>query len=297
MHTSGTERRKSSRQKLTSQQTISVRIESGDHADHPLLATVSDASDTGLAIKVPLPLTIGSKVLLTGVVLLGSSRRKLDAAPARVAHCNRNGTGFLIGLALTSAGDRSEHQRSTAPSDDLESDYYDILQLSPKADPDTLHRVYRLLAQRYHPDNLETGNEEQFRAVHEAYRVLSDPEKRAGYDTTLTRTRQLRWKIFDQPAAAQGKEAEKRKRTGVLSLLYAQRLNQPQQPAMSIPELEDLLGCPREHLEFTLWYLREAGCIARGDNGRFTITMKGVDAAEVDTVPSLPKDRLLSAVQ
>ena len=37
-------------------------------------------------------------------------------------------------------------------------DYYDVLQVSPSAEPDTIHRVYRLLAQRFHPDNKETGN-------------------------------------------------------------------------------------------------------------------------------------------
>ena len=36
-------------------------------------------------------------------------------------------------------------------------DYYETLQISPNADPDTIHRVYRLLAQRFHPDTQETG--------------------------------------------------------------------------------------------------------------------------------------------
>ena len=61
-------------------------------------------------------------------------------------------------------------------------DYYEILQISPNAEPETVHRVFRLLAQRYHPDNAETGNEAQFRVLNEAYRVLSDPEQRARYD-------------------------------------------------------------------------------------------------------------------
>src|SRR6476660_2282787 len=43
-------------------------------------------------------------------------------------------------------------------------------------------RVYRLLAQRYHPDNLETGNAAKFRLIHEAYSVLSDPDARVKYD-------------------------------------------------------------------------------------------------------------------
>jgi len=38
-----------------------------------------------------------------------------------------------------------------------EPDYYEILQISVNAEPDTVHRVYRLLAQRFHPDNKERG--------------------------------------------------------------------------------------------------------------------------------------------
>ena len=63
-------------------------------------------------------------------------------------------------------------------------DYYEILQISPNAEPDTIHRVYRLLAQRLHPDNAATGNEVQFRALSEAYQVLSNPEQRARYDVS-----------------------------------------------------------------------------------------------------------------
>jgi DnaJ-class molecular chaperone len=61
-------------------------------------------------------------------------------------------------------------------------DYYETLQISANAEPDTIHRVYRLLAPRFHPDNLETGDESRFRAITEAYHILIDPEKRAQYD-------------------------------------------------------------------------------------------------------------------
>ena len=47
-------------------------------------------------------------------------------------------------------------------ADDKPIDYYDLLQVSSTAEPETIHRVYRLLAQRYHPDNQETGNEGAF---------------------------------------------------------------------------------------------------------------------------------------
>ena len=36
-------------------------------------------------------------------------------------------------------------------------DFYEVLQISPNADPDTVQRVFRLLAQLFHPDNTEQG--------------------------------------------------------------------------------------------------------------------------------------------
>ncbi|HUA85623.1 MAG TPA: J domain-containing protein [Bryobacteraceae bacterium] len=159
-------------------------------------------------------------------------------------------------------------------------DYYEILQLSPTAELETVHRVYRILAQRYHPDNSETGNVEIFRVVSEAYQVLSEPERRAAYDVQHREHRRLAWRIFDQSSSTQGVEAERRKRHGVLSLLYRKRIVQPDQPSMTLKDFEDLLGVPREHLEFTLWYLKESQCVQRTDNGRYFITLKGVDLAE-----------------
>ena len=64
------------------------------------------------------------------------------------------------------------------------TDYYELLQISPNAEPETIHRVYRLLAQRFHPDNKETGDARRFRTIHEAYTVLTDPEKRAQCTTS-----------------------------------------------------------------------------------------------------------------
>ncbi|HVO97410.1 MAG TPA: J domain-containing protein [Bryobacteraceae bacterium] len=159
-------------------------------------------------------------------------------------------------------------------------DYYETMQISPNADLDTIHRVYRILAQRFHPDNQETGNVEVFRDLTEAYRVLSDPEQRAAFDIAHREARRITWQIFDQTTSSQGVEAERRKRSGVLSLLYRKRLVQPDQPAMSIRDFEEFLAVPKEHLEFTLWYLKEGQFVTRSDNGRYTITLAGVDLAE-----------------
>lgn len=159
-------------------------------------------------------------------------------------------------------------------------DYYETLEISPNANLETVHRVYRILAQRFHPDNRETGDPEQFRVLTEAYRVLSDPEKRAAFDIEHRTTRRITWKIFDQTTAANSIEAERRKRSGILSMLYRKRVVQPDQPAMNLKDFEELLGVPKEHLEFTLWYLKEGQCVVRSDNGRYAITLKGVELAE-----------------
>jgi curved DNA-binding protein CbpA len=159
-------------------------------------------------------------------------------------------------------------------------DYYELMQISPNADSDTVHRVYRILAQRFHPDNHDSGDAQIFRQITEAYKTLGDSTERAAYDVKHKEARRLNWKIFDQPHVAHGIASERRKRHGVLEVLYRKRTMQPDQPAMSLKELEDLLGVPKEHLEFTIWYLKEGQYVTRGDNGRVTITLRGVDLAE-----------------
>jgi curved DNA-binding protein CbpA len=160
------------------------------------------------------------------------------------------------------------------------ADYYEILQLSRNAHPETIQRVFRMLAARYHPDNQETGDPDVFREVVEAARVLSDPQLRAAYDARLGVENQNRFKIFETWKTSRGVEAEKRKRKGILALLYGRRMTDTHQPSLNLPNLEEMLGVPREHLEFSLWFLRESKLIKRSDNNRFEITCEGVLVAE-----------------
>lgn len=169
-----------------------------------------------------------------------------------------------------------------ARMDAEEADYYEVLQVSRNADIDTIHRIFHLLAQRYHPDNRETGNDLHFRRVVEAHAVLSHAERRAAYDVRLLAQEKSRLKIFDSLESTQGVQAEIRKRKGILRLLYTKRLTDPHQPAMRGRELQDLLGCPIEHLEFSLWFLKESKQITRADNNQFEITYQGVEAFEAE---------------
>jgi curved DNA-binding protein len=62
-------------------------------------------------------------------------------------------------------------------------DYYKIMDLPRTASPEEIKRAYRRLARKYHPDvSKESGTEERFKDINEAYAVLKDPKKRAAYD-------------------------------------------------------------------------------------------------------------------
>ena len=258
---------------------------------HVCKATLVDTSDQGIGLRATTAIPPGSLITFHATKgLLG-----LELPPeARVCWCVPLGDGsHRLGLSFN----LDDESYSTAPvGEDDPIDHYEILQVNPKADADTIHRCYRMLAQRYHPDNQETGNESMFRLVLKAFRVLSDPAQRAAFDLRHRALQRARLRLFEGSDETRGAEAEKRKRQGILHLLYQKRLTNPEHPGMSIFDLEDLLTCPREHLEFALWYLKEAGAVQRSDNNRYAITFKGVDMAESLPAPfTIPEDRLLPA--
>ncbi len=62
-------------------------------------------------------------------------------------------------------------------------DYYEVLGVPRDAEPKAIKDAFRKLALRYHPDrSQEPDAEERFKEIAEAYAVLGDPKKRAGYD-------------------------------------------------------------------------------------------------------------------
>ncbi len=156
-------------------------------------------------------------------------------------------------------------------------DYYEILQCSPRADNETIERVFRHLANRYHPDNRDSGNSEKFAELVEAHDILADPAQRAAYDVRYDRVREARWKIFDQDNASSEIANDARLRLAVLSLLYVARRNNHLEPGVGTVELERVLNTPLEHLEFQMWYLRETNAVERLTSGHFAITAQGVD--------------------
>ena len=60
------------------------------------------------------------------------------------------------------------------------ADYYNTLGVAKQASADEIKRAYRKLASQHHPD--KGGDTKKFQEIEEAYRILSDPDKRAQYD-------------------------------------------------------------------------------------------------------------------
>jgi len=71
-----------------------------------------------------------------------------------------------------------------AAKDLYEKDFYAILGVDKKASGDEIKKKYRSLAREFHPDKTKGDDalEEKFKAVSEAYDILSDSKKRAEYD-------------------------------------------------------------------------------------------------------------------
>jgi curved DNA-binding protein len=162
----------------------------------------------------------------------------------------------------------------------LFEDYYEDLQISPNADFETIERVYRLLAKRYHPDNHQTGKVEKFEIITKAYKVLSHPEKRTAYDIAYEKGKKTAWKMFSEKSYAEGFENDKLIRHHILSVLYAERRQNPSHSGVGLWRLEKLLKWPEKILEFHVWYLKEKSWIERTDSGGFAITAGGVDEVE-----------------
>jgi hypothetical protein len=158
--------------------------------------------------------------------------------------------------------------------------------------PFSLHQTQLTPLVMNHKLNRLAGNSGKFNMLVQAYEVLSHPEQRAAYDLKYDTERALQNEVFEEALPLEGVDADRRIQQGILSLLYVTRRRNASRSGMGIMQLERLLGCAEQHMEFHIWYLKEKGRIERTETGEFAITAEGIDSA-ADQDMLLRKDRLL----
>lgn len=176
-------------------------------------------------------------------------------------------------------------------------DYYELMQISPNAEFETIQRVYRMLAARWHPDNPETGDADKFHMLQTAHNVLAKAESRATYDLHRQTQKLKPLSVFLSKDFAIGIDGEANRRLGLLCLLYNRRRSAPDEPGVSLLDVESLMAVPREHLIFTLWYLGEKSCVRRDEQSNYVITAEGIDYVESNLSSNEVLHKLLKAAE
>ncbi len=172
-------------------------------------------------------------------------------------------------------------------------DYYDLMQISPNAEEDTIQGMFRHLAKKWHPDG-QKGDPERFRLLVQACKTLTNPETRAAYDIKYQEFWESKWKLAADASNSQGFVDDADVRERLLSLYYVQRRSKMQEPGLGEMEVARLMRIPIELVEFHIWYLKEKRWIERLDTGLLAITALGVDQVEKSRLKLSP-DRLLPA--
>src|ERR1022692_2154607 len=220
-----------------------------------------------------------SEEMHTGVPVCLQAERHELAGKATVRNCTRRGSGYLVGLEF------SEETKRTLRLPLVDAvDYYEVLQVSQNAEPETIHRVYRIMAARIHPDNPQTGDSERFLLFNEAYEVLSDPEKRALYDVARRVGECQPLPAFELKEFVDGIEGEQNRRRSDM-----------EHPGLSLLDLERLMSFPRAYISFAVWYLRDRGFVQMGDNSDYVLTAAGADHVETNSPRNAVFHKLLRA--
>jgi curved DNA-binding protein len=242
-----------------------------------------NVADLGVAVECP------EKIPLSAHVIVRAPAFEV-AALAQVKHCTWRRTIFVLGLSFIA-------KTSTIENDPMAPDHYEILRLSARSDPDTIERVYRTLAKRFHPDNEKTGDAEIFLRIAEAHRILSDPANRKRYDAERDNSKSVvRFDMRSRDFFA-GLRGEQNRRLAVLCLLYRKRTADHDYPGLTLLELECLSGFTREELGFGLWYLCEKGFARIDDQTRYGISASGVDFVESCLTDDQADLRVIASVQ
>jgi hypothetical protein len=90
-------------------------------------------------------------------------------------------------------------------------------------------------------------------------------------------------------------EGELNRRLAVLAVLYQRRRSNAHMPEVSLADIEERMGFPRDYLDFTLWYLQKKGYVAKADNAQYALTAEGVDFVEKERTDFPTLNKLLTS--
>jgi curved DNA-binding protein CbpA len=159
-------------------------------------------------------------------------------------------------------------------------DHYAVLGVEPKADSETIQKAYSKLAQKYHPNNAETGDAELFEAVNSAYETLADPELRSVFDRVKGVGSEEGGPSFSGVGFFDALGREAVRRAAILCVLYDRRLTKPNAPSLSMRHLEIIVDATATELSSALWYLKQRVLAASDDKSSLQITVDGMDFLE-----------------
>ncbi len=200
------------------------------------------------------------------------------------------------------------------------TDLYEILQVSPNAEKDTIKRVHQMLSLKYQLAAPENNAVAYFAQLQEAAATLLDSQTRAAYDLERLARQPAPAPPPVSPVAPAEKPAEnpvekvgdlpvpitpvaetgalnpgrflegldineqKRRRAGLMEICYQQRILKPRMPALSMKQLEDGMGLTVHDLEGPLWYLKETDLIRVSDAGNYAVSVRGMNAIEAGLI-------------
>ena len=194
----------------------------------------------------------------------------------RVTHVK---SGFCRSPAWGVSRDTSCEPMSAPPAGKFQ-DHYEVLGIEPKADSETIQRAYAELAQKYHPNNAASGDQEAFEAVNMAYEVLSDPAQRHAFDNLKGISEDLQCPKFSGFEFFDSLGREAGLRAALLCILYDRRRSKPLKPGLPMRYVEAMLAAEIEELFFVLWYVKQRGWVASDDKSNLLITVQGMDYLE-----------------
>ncbi len=141
--------------------------------------------------------------------------------------------------------------------------------------------AYHHFAKMYHPDNVETADEERFYEIVEAYKSLKDPSDRDKYDAIYADQPVRQGAAFnqafelglDEKTALNDAEVQ----NNLLLALYRRRREYPTDAGLVGWLLQESLGIDEKSLEFHIWFLKSKDFINIDEQGKLAITVTGVD--------------------